>query len=286
MPAQILDGKALAEQIRQGLKKRVERLKQEHGLTPGLATVLVGDNPASKVYVNIKEKTCKEVGIKSERLDLPENTSEKELVALIKTLNGRKDIHGILVQLPLPKGLNEKRILDLIDPAKDVDGFHYENMGKFFLGNKGVIPCTPKGVMALIDSTQQDLTGKHAVVVGRSNTVGKPAALLLLDKNCTVTVCHSRTKDLGEVTRQADVLVAAVGKAHLITKEMVKEGAIVIDVGINRVDGKLVGDVDFEAVKEIASFITPVPGGVGPMTVAMLMETTLDIAEKAVEGKK
>ena len=286
MPAQILDGKALAEQIRQGLKKRVERLKQEHGLTPGLATVLVGDNPASKVYVNIKEKTCKEVGIKSERMDLPENTSEEELIALIKTLNGRKDIHGILVQLPLPKGLNEKRILDLIDPAKDVDGFHYANMGQFFLGNKGVIPCTPKGVMALIDSTQQDLTGKHAVVVGRSNTVGKPAALLLLDKNCTVTVCHSRTKDLGEMTRQADVLVAAVGKAHLITKEMVKEGAIVIDVGINRVDGKLVGDVDFEAVKEIASFITPVPGGVGPMTVAMLMETTLDIAEKAVEGKK
>jgi methylenetetrahydrofolate dehydrogenase (NADP+)/methenyltetrahydrofolate cyclohydrolase len=285
MPAQILDGKALAAQIRENLKKRVEKLKQESGLTPGLAAVLVGENPASKVYVNIKEKTCQEIGVKSERIELPESTHEQQLIDLVMDLNERQDIHGILVQLPLPKGLNEKKILDYIDPAKDVDGFHYENMGQFFLGKKTVVPCTPKGIMALIESTKQDLTGRHAVVVGRSNTVGKPVALLLLEKNCTVSICHSRTKDLGEMTRQADILVAAVGKPHLITKEMVKEGAIVIDVGINRVDGKLKGDDDFEADKEKAAFITPVPGGVGPMTVAMLLETTLEIAEKAVKGK-
>ena len=184
----------------------------------------------------------------------------------------------------MPKGLNEKMILDFINPGKDVDGFHYENMGQFFLGNKTVIPCTPKGIMALIDSAGQELQGKHAVVLGRSNTVGKPVALLLLERHCTVTICHSRTKNLAEMVQQADILVAAVGKPHLISGEMVKEGALVIDVGINRVDGKLIGDVDFEAAKEKAAFITPVPGGVGPMTVAMLLETTLDIAEKSLEG--
>jgi methylenetetrahydrofolate dehydrogenase (NADP+)/methenyltetrahydrofolate cyclohydrolase len=283
LSAKILDGKALAQEIHQDLKARVDEFKAKHNAVPGLAAILVGENPASKVYVNIKEKVCEKVGIKSEKLEFPDTLSEEELIKLIKDLNQRKDIHGILVQLPLPKKFNEKKILDLIKPEKDVDGFHFENMGKFFLGNKVVVPCTPLGIMKLIEKSGIDLQGKNAVVVGRSNTVGKPAALLLLEKNATVTVCHSRTKDLAEHCRQADVLVAAVGRAHLITKEMVKPGAVVIDVGINRVEGKLVGDVDFENIKEVAGYITPVPGGVGPMTVAMLMETTINAAEKQVE---
>lgn len=284
MPAQILDGKALAQAIRVELKARVQKFK-ESGQDIGLAAVLVGENPASKVYVNIKEKTCAEVGIKSEKIELPEKTQEEELIKLIQDLNQRKDIHGILVQLPLPKHLNEKRILEFIDPEKDVDGFHFANVGRLFLGDKRVVPCTPLGIMKLIESSNVELEGKHAVVVGRSNTVGKPTALLLLERNCTVSVCHSRTKDLGEITKQADILVAAVGKAKLITKEMVKPGALVIDVGINRVEGEIIGDVDFEKVKEKAAFITPVPGGVGPMTVAMLLENTVKAAEKQLEGK-
>ena len=256
----------------------MENLKKE-GINPGLAVIIVGDDPASRVYVNNKKKACEEIGVYSEEYALPAETTEEELVELIKKLNNKKDINGILVQLPVPKHINEEKIINTIDPKKDVDAFHPVNVGKIMVGNFDFVPCTPAGVMELIKESGIDVAGKECVVVGRSNIVGKPQAMLLLHKNGTVTICHSRTKNLAEKTRQADILVAAVGIPEFIKGDMVKEGAVVIDVGINRVaDKKLVGDVDFEACEKVASAITPVPGGVGPMTIAMLMKNTVKAA--------
>lgn len=272
MTATIMDGKATAEKIRAGIKAEVANIKTK----PGLAAVLVGENPASKAYVEIKRKTCDEVGIYSELYKLPEETTEKELLQLIDKLNKSEKIHGILVQLPLPQHIREEKVLSAIALEKDVDGFSPVNVGRLFSGNEAVVPCTPKGVIRLLEEYGIELAGKNAVVIGRSNIVGKPTALLLLNRNATVTLCHSKTKNLIQYTKNADILVVAVGKPKLITADMVNEGAVVIDVGINRIDGKLVGDVDFESVRKKASYITPVPGGVGPMTVAMLIENTLD----------
>lgn len=280
----IIDGKAIAQKIREEIKERVSQLDKK----PGLAVVLVGENPASKVYVNMKEVACEEVGFYSEKYKLDEKESEEELLKLIGKLNNNEKIHGILVQLPLPKHINEKKITESINPEKDVDGFHPINVGNLCIGDKCFAPCTPKGIIKLIESTGVDITGKHAVVVGRSNIVGKPTAMLLLNKNATVTVCHSMTKNLAEITRQADILVVAIGCPRFIKKEMIKEGAVVIDVGVNRVEDAskdkgyyLCGDVDFEDVKEKAGYITPVPGGVGPMTIAMLLSNTLEAYEKS-----
>lgn len=256
----------------------MEQLVQK-GRRPGLAVVLVGDDPASRVYVNSKKKACEEIGIYSEEYTMPQNTSEAQLLDLIKVLNNNPAISGILVQLPLPSHIDEKKVINSIDPKKDVDAFHPANVGKIMIGDFDFVPCTPAGVMELILESGIDVTGKECVVVGRSNIVGKPQAMLLLHKNATVTICHSKTKDLKEVTKRADVLIAAVGVAKMITADMVKEGAVVIDVGMNRLaDKKLCGDVDFEAVSKIASAITPVPGGVGPMTIAMLMKNTVKAA--------
>ena len=280
MAAKIIDGKKIAEEIKQKLAAEIKGWKKK----PGLATVLVGEDPASKVYVYRKNVACKEYGFYSREIHLPENTTQAQLLKTVKELNNDKAIHGILVQLPLPEQIDENAILGAITPEKDVDGFNPLNFGLMLSGIPSFVPCTPRGVMHLIKSTGIPLEGKHAVVVGRSNIVGKPVAVLLLQENCTVTVCHSRTANLAEETKRADVLVAAVGKPGLITKHMVKDGAIVIDVGINRMhDGKMVGDVDFEDVKEKASFITPVPGGVGPMTIAMLLQNTFEAAKK-IEG--
>lgn len=280
MAAQMLDGKVMSAELREELALRVQRLKGK-GVTPGLAVILVGDDPASQIYVKNKELGCQQVGIHSVTIRLPETALQAELEAQIDKLNADASIHGILVQLPLPQGLDEAAALARILPEKDVDGFHLLNAGKLFTGQRGVVACTPKGAMEMLHRTGIDLSGKEAVVVGRSNIVGKPMAMLLLQENATVTICHSRTANLAEHTRRADVLVAAVGKPRFITADMVKPGAIVIDVGINRVDGKVVGDVDFDAVKEVAGWITPVPGGVGRMTIAMLLENTLEAAEKA-----
>lgn len=280
MAAQRIDGKGIAAEIRQGLKTRCEALV-EKGVMPCLAVVLVGEDPASAIYVRNKERACKQVGIRSVAIRMEADTPQDVLEAQIQALNGDPEVDGILVQLPLPKGLDEERVLKLISPAKDVDGFHMENMDALVTGRKGPIPCTPKGCMKLIHSTGIGLSGKEAVVVGRSNIVGKPMALLLLAESATVTVCHSRTRDLAAHTRRADVLVAAVGRPGMITGDMVKPGAVVIDVGINRLeDGRVVGDVDFDAASEVAGYITPVPGGVGPMTIAMLLENTLEAAEQ------
>jgi methylenetetrahydrofolate dehydrogenase (NADP+)/methenyltetrahydrofolate cyclohydrolase len=274
--ANIIDGKNIALGIRKRIRDEVEKIKIEKGIKPKLVVVLVGDDSASQIYVRNKERACAEVGILSEVLRIPASIKEKEIVERIKDLNKDKNVHGILVQIPLPKHLSEINILNEIDPGKDVDGLHPLNMGKLLKGEADIfIPCTAAGIMELILSTGIELIGKQAVVVGRSNIVGKPTAILLLQKHATVTICHSRTKDLGEVTRRADVLVAAVGSPAIIREEMVKEGAIVIDVGMNRLGEKLVGDVDYELVKNKASFITPVPGGVGPMTIAMLLKNTL-----------
>jgi len=245
-----------------------------------LAVVLVGDDPASQVYVRNKGKACEALGIFSETLCLPRDTRQADIEALVDRLNGDDRFDGILVQLPLPSHLNEERVLARILPEKDVDGFHFENAGKLLCGSQGVVPCTPKGIIRMLKSYQVPLSGKEAVVVGRSNIVGKPAALLLLQENCTVTLCHSRTADLAAHTRRADILVAAVGKPHFITADMVKPGAAVVDVGINRVDGKVTGDVDFDQVQEKAGYITPVPGGVGKMTICMLMENVIESAER------
>ena len=280
MSAQLLDGKFMSDEIKAQVATRVVALK-EKGVTPGLAVILVGEDPASQIYVRNKGIGCEQTGIYSETIRMPETTTQQELEDEIRRLNADPRIHGILVQLPLPKGLDEASALATIVPEKDVDGFHVVNAGKLLNGLPGVVACTPKGALAMIRKTGVDLSGKEAVVVGRSNIVGKPMALLLLQQNCTVTMCHSRTKDLAAHTRRADVLVAAVGKAKFITADMVKPGAIVIDVGINRVDGKVVGDVDFDNVKEVASWITPVPGGVGRMTIAMLLENTVEAAERA-----
>lgn len=282
MAAQLLDGKTMSNELREKLALRVKNLKAR-GVTPGLAVILVGEDPASQIYVKNKGLGCAQVGMHSVTIRLPETTTQQELETQIDQLNGDASIHGILVQLPLPAGLDETAALARIAPEKDVDGFHVVNAGKLFTGQKGVVACTPKGAMEMIRRTGIDLSGKEAVVVGRSNIVGKPMAMLLLQQNATVTMCHSRTQHLAEHTRRADVLVAAVGKPRFITADMVKPGAIVIDVGINRVDGKVVGDVDFDAVKEVASWITPVPGGVGRMTITMLLENTIEAAERTVK---
>lgn len=273
----LLDGKALAAKIKAEARQQAEQMAHR----PGLAVILVGEDPASRVYVNGKKKDCAECGFYSEEYALPANTPQEQLLGLIDGLNERRDIDGILVQLPLPKHLNEQAVIDAIDPEKDVDCFHPVNVGKLMIGREGFLPCTPAGVMALLDEYHIDPAGKRAVVVGRSNIVGKPQAILLLGRNATVTICHSRTPDLAEICRQADILVSAVGRKGLITADMVKEGAVVIDVAMNRnEEGKLCGDVDFAAVAPKASYITPVPGGVGPMTRAILMKNTLYSAQR------
>ena len=280
MTAKLIDGKALAASIRADLKVRVQSLK-ERGHCPGLAVVLVGDNPASQVYVRNKIKACADTGIQSFEYRLPAQTTEAELLALIDRLNRDDSVDGILVQLPVPRHISEARIIAAIAPEKDADGFHPINVGNLVVGRPGFLPCTPYGVMKMIDSTGYDLTGKRAVVVGRSNIVGKPQALLLLRRNATVTVAHSRTENLAEVTRGADVLIAAVGRAKLIKADMIKPGALVIDVGMNRDEnGKLCGDVDTAAAMEVAGWISPVPGGVGPMTIAMLLTNTVEAVER------
>ena len=281
MSAQLLDGKIMAAELEEQLKNRVEALK-EKGLTPGLTVILVGDDPASQTYVSNKEKACARLGIHSDTLRMPAETTQEELEAEIIRANADPAIHGILVQLPLPRHLDSDRALSLILPEKDVDGFHDINAGRLSRGMDCVVACTPKGALHMLKTAGIPIAGKEAVVIGRSNIVGKPMALLLLQENATVTVCHSRTANLAEHTRRADILVAAIGKPRFVTADMVKEGAAVIDVGINRVDGKLCGDVDFEAVKEKAAYITPVPGGVGKMTIAMLMDNTVAAAEKAL----
>lgn len=275
----IMDGKAQAAQLMASLRGRVAALKAR-GVQPGLAVVLVGDDPASQIYVRNKERACQELSLHSETIRLPADTTQAALEAQIDRLNADPRIHGILVQLPLPAGLDEEAALARILPEKDVDGFHAVNAGKLMTGADGVIPCTPKGILYMLKASGVPLAGKEAVVIGRSNIVGKPVAMLLLRENCTVTICHSRTENLPAVTRRGDILIAAVGKAGFVTANMVKPGAAVVDVGINRVDGKVVGDVDFAAVFQVAGWISPVPGGVGKMTIGMLMENTIAAAEK------
>jgi len=281
--AVIIDGNKIAQEIRQEVSKEALALKEKTGVVPGLAVILVGEDPASKVYVAGKVKACVEAGFLSREYKLPADTSEAKLLSIINELNADKLIHGILVQLPLPKHIHPDKIIAAIDPLKDVDGFHPYNMGKLVAGNPLYVPCTPRGVMELISRTGIKLAGQEVVVVGRSNIVGKPIALLLLAQNATVTICHSRTKNLSTVTGRADVLIAAVGKRQMIKADMVKKGAVVIDVGVNRLEnGKLAGDVAFDEVAVKASYITPVPGGVGPMTIAMLMKNTLEAAKNAL----
>lgn len=276
----IIDGKAISAKTKEELRSEVAALK-EKGVSVGLAVIIVGDDPASRVYVNNKKKACELLGIYSEEYALPAETTMEQLLGLIDELNSRSDINGILCQLPLPRHLDEKAVINAISPEKDVDAFHPVNVGKIMIGDFDFLPCTPAGVMRLIDESGVEIEGKNCVVIGRSNIVGKPMAMLLLHRNATVTICHSRTRNLSEVTKNADILVAAVGKANFVTPDMVKEGAVVIDVGINRLDnGKLCGDVDFDAVAEKCSFITPVPGGAGPMTIAMLMANTVTAAKK------
>lgn len=284
MAARLIDGKVVAKAVKEAVAGRVQALKAK-GIRPGLATVLVGDDPASHVYVRNKQRTCEELGMHTVGHHLPPSTSQDELLGLVHRLNDDPAIHGILVQLPLPKPLRSEPILNAMSPHKDVDGLHPFNMGKLLMGEPRFVPCTPAGVLAMLDYYKLPVEGKTAVVVGRSNLVGKPSALLLMHRHATVTVCHSKTPDLAGVCRRADIVVAAMGKARFITGEMVKDGAVVIDVGINRLpDGRLVGDVDFGAVAPKASWITPVPGGVGPMTIAMLMQNTLLAASMAAEG--
>lgn len=276
---QIIDGKAIASQIKDELKAFVENMKKE-GKTVCLAVIQVGVDPASSIYVNNKKKACEYIGIESLSYELPEDTTQEELLSLIDKLNQDSHVNGILVQLPLPAHMDEGAVVTAISPDKDVDGFHTESVGRMFIGKKGFLPCTPAGIIQLIKRSGIEIEGKECVVVGRSNNVGKPMALLLLRENGTVTVAHSRTKDLKEITKRADILIAAIGKPKFITAEYIKEGAVVIDVGIHRLDGrKMCGDVDFDDVKEKVAAITPVPGGVGPMTVAMLMKNCVDAAE-------
>ncbi len=280
MTAKILDGAAMALEVEKELKQRVDALREKN-VVPGLCVILVGNDPASQTYVANKEKACARLGIHSQTLRMGAETTQAELEAAIERANEDEAIHGILVQLPLPAHLDEHRALALIRPEKDVDGFHAVNMGRLARGEDCVVACTPKGALHMLKAAGVPIAGKNAVVIGRSNIVGKPMALLLLQENATVTICHSRTENLAEYTRRADILVAAVGKPRFVTADMVKEGAAVLDVGINRVDGKLFGDVDCETVKETAGWISPVPGGVGKMTIAMLMENTVSAAEKA-----
>ena len=280
----IIDGKAISAEIRTEIKEKTIVFEKENGFVPGLAVVIVGEDPASQVYVRNKKRACDEVGFYSEVYELGADTTQSELNALIDKLNADKNIHGILCQLPLPKHLDENEVILRIDPKKDVDAFHPINVGRIMIGDYSFLPCTPAGVMALLERSGIEISGKECVVVGRSNIVGKPQAMLLLHANGTVTVCHSRTKNLAEVCRRADILVAAIGKADFFTADMVKEGAVVIDVGMNRrADGKLTGDVDFDSVSPKASYITPVPGGVGPMTITMLMQNTLTAAIDSIK---
>ncbi|AOS79627.1 MULTISPECIES: bifunctional methylenetetrahydrofolate dehydrogenase/methenyltetrahydrofolate cyclohydrolase FolD [Hydrogenophaga] len=285
MTAQLIDGNALSRQLRADVATRVQTLKAR-GVTPGLAVILVGDNPASQVYVRNKVKACEDTGMHSVLETWPATMGEAELLARVEAMNNDPTIHGILVQLPLPAHIDAQKVIEAISPTKDVDGFHVASAGALMTGLPGFWPCTPHGCMKMLEHIGYDLRGKHAVVIGRSNIVGKPMALMLLQANATVTVCHSGTRDLGAITRQADVVVAAVGKRNVLTADMVKPGAVVIDVGMNRNDaGKLCGDVDFDGVKEVAGWITPVPGGVGPMTITMLMVNTLDSAERQASGQ-
>ncbi|MEW5947213.1 MAG: bifunctional methylenetetrahydrofolate dehydrogenase/methenyltetrahydrofolate cyclohydrolase FolD [bacterium] len=291
MAAQLIDGKAISAAVKADVAKEVGEFAKKYGFTPGLAVVLVGENPASQVYVRNKKKACSECGIRSIEHTLPETATQGELMKLVRELNARDDVHGILVQLPLPKGLDENEVLLAIDPSKDVDGFHPVNVGKFLtikfyediMNMDLFLPCTPYGCMELLDRTGVDVNGRNAVVIGRSNIVGKPVAMLLMSKNATVTVCHSRTRDLPGVVRGADVVVAAIGRAEYVKGDWIREGAVVIDVGVNRTEQGLKGDVEFEAASERASHITPVPGGVGPMTIAMLMKNTLKAARDRVK---
>lgn len=277
--AQIIDGKAISAAMRNELKQQIFAMQEEQGITPGLAVIVVGENPASATYVRVKEKACAEVGITSEKYELPESATQQQLEDLVSSLNQKEDIDGILIQLPLPKGLDETRLLNLIRPDKDVDAFHPENVGHITLGDFHFLPCTPAGIMELLRVSGIHPAGKHCVVVGRSNVVGKPMGLLLLHQDATVTICHSKTENLAEICQQADILISAVGKSGLITADMVKPGAVVIDVGMNHnAEGKLCGDVDYAGVEPKASYITPVPGGVGPMTIAMLLKNTLEAA--------
>ncbi len=278
--AKIIDGKVISQAVKDEVAAEVAVLKSK-GVTPGLAVIIVGDDPASRVYVNNKKKACEQLGMYSAEYTMPADTTEEELLSLIKDLNCDSQINGILCQLPLPKHLNEELVINTIIPEKDVDAFHPQNVGKIMLGDYDFLPCTPAGIMEMLKYENIDITGKNCVVIGRSNIVGKPMAMLLLHKNATVTICHSKTQDLAGVCRQADVLVAAVGRANFVTADMVKEGAVVIDVGINRLEnGKLCGDVNFAEVEPKASYITPVPGGVGPMTIATLMKNTLTAAKR------
>ncbi len=283
MAAKIIDGKLISSQIKDELKLEVDELK-EKGIVPGLAVVIVGEDPASQVYVGQKEKSCAALGIYSEKHALSAETTQDELIGLVGELNKNDKIHGILVQLPLPRHLDESEVLMAIDPEKDVDGFHPVNVGKLVVGEEGYLPCTPHGIQELLIRSDVDVNGKDVVIVGRSNIVGKPMAMILVQKkkgaNATVTICHTGTKDIASHTRQADILIVAVGKARAVTGDMVKDGVVVIDVGVNRTEAGLVGDVDFETVKEKASAITPVPGGVGPMTIAMLMMNTVEAAKR------
>lgn len=287
MTARLLEGKVFAAKLKEEAGKKAQELKAKYGITPGLAVIIVGENPASQVYVRNKHKACTELGFYSEGVELPATTTREELLAEIQRLNNDEKIHGILVQLPLPKELQpyESEVLEAINPLKDVDGFHPVNVGRLVTGQKALVPCTPHGCLRMLELAEIPVEGANAVIIGRSNIVGKPMLHLLLGKNATVTICHSRTKNLAEITRQADILVAAVGKAGFVTADMVKPGAAVIDVGINRIaPKKLVGDVDFEAVKEVAGAITPVPGGVGLLTIAMLMQNTVEAVRLQLEG--
>ena len=278
--AQIIDGKAVSVQLRRTIREETLKLEKDCGIRPGLAVVLVGEDPASQIYVRNKKRACDEVGFLSEEYRLPETTTQEELLALIDRLNADPKICGILVQLPVPRHIDDKAVIARIDPKKDVDAFSYENVGRIMTGEFDFVPCTPAGIMELLHAYGINPEGKRAVVIGRSNIVGKPMAMLLLHENATVTVCHSRTQNLKEICREADILVAAVGKACFVTADMVKEGAVVIDVGMNRNEKGLCGDVDFDSVKEKASFITPVPGGVGPMTITLLLKNTLTAAKR------
>lgn len=288
MSAVIIDGKAIAQEVRADVAEKVKSLK-EKGINPCLAVILVGENPASVSYVTGKRKALAEAGMVDRSVDLPENTSEEELLKIIDELNNDKSVHGILVQLPLPKHINEDKVIMAIDPKKDVDGFHPVNVGNMMIGRPGFLPCTPHGIIVLLKQMGIETSGKHAVVIGRSNIVGKPVSMLLARKdiNCTVTICHTGTKDIGSFTKNADIVVVASGHPHTLTKDMVKDGAVIIDVGVNRIPDstkksgfRLIGDADFDDLKEKASYITPVPGGVGPMTIAMLIYNTLESAER------
>ncbi|HEY0828197.1 MAG TPA: bifunctional methylenetetrahydrofolate dehydrogenase/methenyltetrahydrofolate cyclohydrolase FolD [Bacilli bacterium] len=285
MQAQLINGKEIAIEMKETLKLEVQQLISQ-GIRPGLAVVLVGEDPGSQIYVRNKANECEKLGIYSEVIRIPETTTDLELLELIHKLNQNTDIHGILVQSPLPAHISEKAIVNAIDAAKDVDCFHPENVGNLMIGDKGILPCTPAGIIEMLKVSGIEMAGKQAVVIGRSNIVGKPIAMLLLRENATVTICHSKTVDMKQITRQADIVIAAVGRAHFITEDYIKPGAVVIDVGINRLEnGKVVGDVDMESVKRVAGYVSPVPGGVGPMTITMLLKNTLEAAKHTLSKR-